>query len=192
MSKRLSGLLILLAVTCLSVRVDPGIAANPDAEDSERSRVTAAITHYFDQRHSGLSAEQVEQLAETIVATASGAELSPVLVLAVIEVESSGNNFAESHVGALGLMQLRPQTAKAVAQRIGVAWRGSSTLFDPDANVRLGVAYLKQMIDRYGELEVALAAYNWGPTRIANFRQRGVTIPVGYSQRVLSKIERAL
>ena len=71
-------------------------------------------------------------------------------------------------------MQLLPGTGEDVAGRAGVDWqRPGSTLFDPVANVRLGVTYLDELIHRFGDVEVALAAYNWGPTRISQMMTRG-------------------
>ena len=77
------------------------------------------------------------------------------LVKAVIQVESAYNPYARSPKGALGLMQLMPSTA----QLFGVL-----NPFNPIENVRAGVAYLRQLLDRYGDNEqLALAAYNAGP-----------------------------
>jgi soluble lytic murein transglycosylase-like protein len=77
------------------------------------------------------------------------------LVRAVVQVESGFNPYAVSQKGALGLMQLMPATA----QQFGVR-----NPFDPQENVRAGVAYLRQLLDRYENDErLALAAYNAGP-----------------------------
>ena len=64
-------------------------------------------------------------------------------------------------------------------------YQGPTTLFDPIVNVRLGVAYLRQLSDRYGRIQVALAAYNWGPGRIDRRMRRGTALPVGYANKVL-------
>ena len=83
-------------------------------------------------------------------------------------------------------MQLRPATAEAVAARAGVPWHGRRTLFDPVANVRLGVTYLEELVRRFGSVSTALAAYNWGPTRISKRLRHGQSVPVAYAQRVLA------
>ncbi len=82
-------------------------------------------------------------------------QLDPKLVRAVIQVESGYNPAAVSHKGAVGLMQLMPGTANQLAV---------DDPYDPDQNVRGGVAYLRRMLDRFeGRLELAVAAYNAGP-----------------------------
>ena len=133
----------------------------------------------------GLSAGRREVLARAVIQESVRSGLAVELVLGVILVESSGNTFAVSSAGAIGLMQLRPSTAEAVAAEIGLHWTGPALLFDPVANVQLGVAYLARLMARYGEIKTALAAYNWGPARIAARLRRGEALPVEYASRVL-------
>lgn len=87
------------------------------------------------------------------------------LVLALIRQESGFMQEAQSSVGARGLMQLMPATAKQVARNIKVAYTPAK-LDDPDYNVRLGSAYLSELLHRFeGSYILALAAYNAGPSR---------------------------
>jgi soluble lytic murein transglycosylase-like protein len=146
----------------------------------------AMILAQLEGRHSTLSRRDLIALSETIVEQAERHGLDPKLVWAVIQVESGGYNLAVSHVGALGLMQLMPATGHELARKHGVAWRGEESLFDPIVNVKLGTAYLKQLSDKYdGDVQVALAAYNWGPGRIDRFLRAGSPVPTEYISRVM-------
>ncbi|MDE0886340.1 MAG: lytic transglycosylase domain-containing protein [Myxococcota bacterium] len=137
------------------------------------------------RRGSVLSARQAVNLAQVIIEEAHRHNFEPALVLAVIEVESSGRPTAVSPVGARGLMQIMPPTGKELANRNGIPWEGPDTLFDPAVNVKLGVAYLRKLTDRYQDVTTALAAYNWGPGRIDRRLRSGKGVPTLYPNRVL-------
>ncbi|HXZ84794.1 MAG TPA: lytic transglycosylase domain-containing protein [Myxococcota bacterium] len=147
-----------------------------------RARSVAA---FLEDRETGLSRAQIAQVSRVVITEADRTGFTPGLIAALIHVESSGHNFAISRAGALGLMQLLPDTAREVAERQGLAWQGPQMLFDPALNVRLGVDYLAELYERFGDIELALAAYNWGPSYIALLQQAGGEIPDDYAQRVL-------
>ncbi|MGD9253164.1 MAG: lytic transglycosylase domain-containing protein [Holophagae bacterium] len=103
--------------------------------------------------------------------------LDPKLVDSLVRVESAYNPKAVSHRGAMGLMQLMPQTAK----RLRVA-----NPFDPESNIRGGVREFARLIERYsGNLQLALAAYNAGENAVA--RYRGIP-PYSETRNYVSKI----
>ena len=196
--RRLTAALIALGILSLSGGVTPpsgDIASSIDpfsyaAFESSEDAYTAATV--LSGLHTGLLPVEITRLSVAIAAESSRANLPIELVLALIQVESSGNNFAVSPVGAMGLMQLMPATAEGVAGRIGLRWAGPETLFDPVTNVRLGVVYLRELLDRYGSVTTALAAYNWGPTRIAERLRQGQPVPALYARRVLSVYGKAI
>jgi len=104
------------------------------------------------------------RLAQTLVEAERESGVSACLLVALIEQESRFDPRARGPRGALGLMQIRPFVGKDVAARIGVPWQGEQTLLDPVLNVRIGTAYLSELLDRFGSRELALAAYTtWVP-----------------------------
>ncbi len=104
------------------------------------------------------SSKPFENLDDIVAEAAQQAKLDPDLLLAVIEVESGGNPAAVSRKGAVGLMQLMPETA----QELGVL-----NPLDPFQNVLGGARYLSRMLQRFGgDLTLALAAYNAGPSAV--------------------------
>ena len=111
--------------------------------------------------HAGKGKLPPPSVWKALVAKASSRYgLDPRLIAAVIKVESNFENIAESDKGAQGLMQLMPQTQ----QYLGVV-----DPFDPEANVDAGSRYLRQQIDRFGRIDLALAAYNAGPGNVIRY-----------------------
>jgi soluble lytic murein transglycosylase-like protein len=101
---------------------------------------------------------------DLIEAHASANALSPDFVRAVIQAESAFNPFARSPKGAMGLMQLMPQTA-AVYRVLDA--------YNPAENIRAGVAYLKSLMMRYdNDVSLALAAYNAGPNAVEKYGRK--------------------
>jgi len=129
------------------------------------------------------------RLARTVVEESSLARLDPLLVLALIEVESSFVPGARSVAGARGLMQLREATLLREAERAGLDRPDPA---DSVANVRAGVRYLRRLVDAFGREDLALMAYNAGPNRILGYLREG-EIPLrfrGYPRRVKAEFRR--
>jgi hypothetical protein len=99
--------------------------------------------------------------AEIIARAAEAHGVNPMLVRALIQVESGYRPRARSPKGAMGLMQLMPSTARAY--KVG-------NPFEPKANIEAGIKHLKSLIDRFRGVELALAAYNAGPGAVEKFK----------------------
>jgi soluble lytic murein transglycosylase len=143
------------------------------------------VRNVLTARAGHLAEPQRERLAQGLVEVEREHGISVLLLVALIERESRFDPLAKGPRGSLGLMQVRPFVGEDVAGRIGVPWQGEKTLFDPVSNVRIGTAYLAELLDRFGSQELALAAYNMGPTRLARRRARGDARTPAFVSRVL-------
>jgi len=103
---------------------------------------------------------QATPYGEIISAMSEAHGVDPLLVRALIQVESNYKPKARSRKGAMGLMQLMPSTARTYNVR---------NPFDPKANIEAGIKHLKALIDRFGQVTVALAAYNAGEGAVEKF-----------------------
>ena len=134
--------------------------------------------------------EQLERILQSVHDNAQRFDLDPVMLLAVIHVESRFDPGAVSSKGAMGLMQIRPTTAREVAGSLGIELTADEQLFDPELNILLGSCYLRYLVDRFDDHHIALSAYNAGPTRVAaQWRQTG-DVPQAYPARVSKALER--
>lgn len=129
-------------------------------------------------------------VATTILEESYRHSLDPMLVLAVINVESGFQNWAVSTEGARGLMQIRPIVANALAKELeaidSLTLHPPLDLDDPVSNIKLGVYYLGSLKENFRDLKLALTAYNWGPTEVKNRLQEDEVLPLAYAMKVLS------
>jgi soluble lytic murein transglycosylase len=111
-------------------------------------------------------------LRELVVRRAGDIRLDPAYVYGLIRQESRFIMDARSHVGASGLMQVMPATAKWTAKKIGLTGFTAPQINDRETNVTIGTAYLKLVLDDFeGSMPMATAAYNAGPSRPRNWRK---------------------
>src|SRR5262249_57445673 len=104
-------------------------------------------------------------------------DLDPALLAAVIYQESKFKANARSSSGAIGLMQLLPDTAKGIAIHTGGTAFRVDDLYDPEINVRYGAWYLRHLLDKYGDERTALAAYNAGQDNVHRCHRAGLRTP---------------
>lgn len=128
--------------------------------------------------------DEVREVVRLVARCSKEAGVDPLLVLSVIHVESRFDRNAVSPRGAIGLMQLRPDTARAIAAGLGIEWTSDEMLFDPQVNVLLGTFYLRELVERFGDLDAAVAAFHAGPTRIESRLARQAGFSLRYVDRV--------
>jgi soluble lytic murein transglycosylase-like protein len=138
-------------------KCNPGFEARPPK--AAEARFVDLLSDPEKKKPNGTkAAAAVDDLRNLVSRRAEEHNLDEELIRALIQVESGWKSDAVSSKGAMGLMQLMPRTARAL---------GVEDAFDPAQNIEGGVKYLAQLTDKYdGDVEMALAAYNAGPSRV--------------------------
>ena len=126
---------------------------------------------------------------QIVVSHARNYDLDPALLAAVIYTESRFASSARSSAGAIGLMQLLPETAEGIAVRTGGAKFTVADLYVPELNIRYGSWYLRNLLDRYGDERTALAAYHAGQGNVDRWRKSGVGIQFPETRDYVAKVE---
>ena len=156
------------------------------SESLYKKNLKKRIAQQISQYKTGLKTNYIDNLPELIVHESKKYGYDPLLLTAVIITESSFNNWARSNRDAHGLMQIRPATGRELAAEVRVQWQGTPSLYDPETNIILGAYYLNKLFLRFGDLGLALEAYNHGPSRLKGYLKKGHR-PKRYSQQVFKK-----
>ena len=153
---------------------EPDAVARATASDPKAlNRQQAAVAHWLARRYR-VAPEPISRLVQEAWLVGARAGLDPTLILAIMAVESSFNPFAQSNVGAQGLMQVMTKLHDDKYEAFG----GNHAAFDPVTNLRVGVQVLKECISRAGSLEAGLRFY----VGAANLTDDG-----GYAGKVLTE-----
>ncbi|MGJ7526717.1 transglycosylase SLT domain-containing protein [Variovorax sp. GB1P17] len=148
------------------------------ASPGDLPKQQAAVAYWLSKKYS-VAAEPLSVLVAEAYNIGKRTKLDPTLILAIMAVESSFNPFAQSHVGAQGLMQVMTRVHGDKYESAG----GTLTAFDPVTNMRVGVKVLQECISRAGSLEGGLRYY----VGAANLEDDG-----GYASKVMAEHERLL
>ncbi len=153
---------------------EPDAIARATASDpKELNRQQSLVAHWISKRYR-VAPEPISRLVKEAWYVGDRVKLDPTLILAIMAIESSFNPFAQSHVGAQGLMQVMTQVHDQKYEAFG----GTFAAFDPVTNLRVGVQVLKECIARAGSLEAGLKFY----VGAGNLAEDG-----GYAARVLTE-----
>ena len=142
------------------------------------------------------SEEQTWQVSEVILEECAKRKIDPLLVLALIQVESGFQTTAVSPAGARGIMQIMPDTARALTHRIGREYGMRPAAFTPEAlddpllNIRLGVYYLHGLKNQFQDLILTLSAYNFGPVELQNRLDNNLDYASEFTAAVLDAYQR--
>ena len=198
--------LIVLIALCALLLSDGTVEPTPYVWPSLFSQSSQQIAYFMEEREGYLwdalvqkvaddllipnNLELAERITRAIEDSSAEFGVNPWLMVALIRVESGGNPDAVSYKGARGLPQIMPATGIQIARELEVKWEGPEMLHDVENSVRFGTYYLSKLLERFeGNYEVALSAYNWGPSHIASRINKGEALPIVYSNKVLSSLK---
>lgn len=159
------------------------LEAEREIQQKYEERVKEKIRQVIADYRGRMSFHHIQEISKSILAESKKYDYDPLFLTALIITESSFNRKAKSHKGAIGLMQIVPRTGAALAQENKMHWKGSPTLYNPKTNIALGAYYLNKLHNRFGDLNLALEAYNHGPTKLDRYLKRGYQ-PKRYSKKV--------
>lgn len=159
---------------------------------SSQGRVKQAISEvraYLTEHMKDLSENRIDVLSHNLVRLSDAYEIPAGLILSIIKVESDFQPWAISPRGALGLMQLMPETGQWIASRYAMKWDGPTTLLDEEMNTEFGVRYLAYLKDKYGgDLRKMLSAYNRGPAKVDEDVNEGRSLTLEYYTKIQSYV----
>lgn len=178
MNKALRTICAVFAIACLSVML--GLLAQHLKNEYDLAS--------YPQKYS----EFVEKYADEY-------NVPETVCYAVIKCESGFDSTAVSSAGAVGLMQIMPDTFSYLCSRTGDDYE-SGMLYDPETNIRFGVYYLSMLYDRFGVWETVFAAYNCGPSRVDGWIKDGkvddsgrlTEIPIAETAAYVERITKAI
>jgi soluble lytic murein transglycosylase-like protein len=145
-----------------------------------------------------MSTKQKHLLTETLWTQSRTYNFDPLLIIAVMQLESRSNPLARGRFrsgtesGAFGLMQVKLGTAKMMGRTLGIEIHSEADLMKPDVNLLLGSFYLLRQIIRYGDVSRGLMAYNIGPGELAKRLRTGERLPLVYSRSILVEYQRLI
>jgi soluble lytic murein transglycosylase len=115
------------------------------------------------------------KLARAVMAAGLKYNLDPLFIMAVIKTESKFDPRARGFHGEIGLMQIRPPTARWMAKKLGIPWRGDQALTDPAYNIHIGAGYFALLREKYpSKAPDYVSAYNMGPRKLGMLKKKSI------------------
>ena len=166
------------------------VAAKP------RSRELIKIYSIIKAHRPDVSEAETWRVAEVVWEECAKRKIDPLLVLALIKIESGFQYAAVSPVGARGIMQIMPDTARSLTHSVGGNYGIRPAAFRPEAlddpllNIRLGVYYLHGLKTQFQDLNLTLSAYNFGPAELQNRLDNNLDYSSDFAALVLDAYQR--
>jgi len=155
------------------------------SEENKREYYINRIVNIISGSNNQLESETIYEIAKHIYEISMKYNFNPLLICALIKVESNFIVDSISDSYAFGLCQVRRFIAKELAENLGIKWDGAEkTLFNPGKNIKIGIYYLSLLYDDFEDMKLALTAYNYGPYKVQELISQQGEIPVNYTDKI--------
>ena len=154
---------------------------------AKKEHITKQITQHLKNENIRIEDDTARMISQIVYEESIHHELDYRLILALMKIESNFKHDAVSSMGARGLLQVKPSVAKFIAQDAGIRWNGHKTLDEPDSNIKIGTYFLSQLLKDFKNIELALKAYNMGPTRVKGLSLNSTQISKGFPNLVMNE-----
>jgi soluble lytic murein transglycosylase len=150
------------------------------------TKINGAVYRWTREHLAKKYKDQASRIAQAVIDESLKHKFDPILVLAMVQTESSFNPHMIGGVGEIGLMQIRPETAEWIAKKEHFKFKGRESLFDPVVNIKIGCAYIEYLREHFqSHAGLYLAAYNMGPTNVRKLREEKKW-PKDYASKIMS------
>ncbi|MBS1238450.1 MAG: soluble lytic murein transglycosylase [Deltaproteobacteria bacterium] len=176
---------IILVLSCFIIPLDV-IYTNI----VKKEHITQQITRHLKNENIRIEDDTAKIISQSVYEESTQHGLDYRLVLALMKIESNFKHNAVSSMGARGLLQVKPSVAKFIAQDAGIQWDGYKTLDEPDSNIKIGVFFFSQLLKDFKNTNLALKAYNMGPTKVKQLALNNKQASRGFSGLVMKEYKK--
>jgi len=164
-NKLLLSTVLLVALLCFTfISIKPtGVAHRGKVKKEE---AISQIINYIQDENAKLEDKELRTISKMVYDESMRYNVDYRLILAIMKVESNFRYDVVSEQGARGLLQVKPSLARYIAEDVGVTWRGTETLDEPETNIKIGVHFFSRLIEDFQNINMALHAYHVGSTRL--------------------------
>lgn len=173
---------LLLMVLCCSIPLSVMYT-----NTVRKEQITKRITQHLKNGNISIEDGTARMIARIVYEESAHYGLDYRLVLALMKIESNFQDDAVSSKGARGLLQVKPSVAKFIAQDAGIKWDGHKTLDEPGSNIKIGIHFFSQLIKDFKNINLALKAYNMGPTKVKELSSENTQTTRGFPGLVMSE-----
>ena len=160
------------------------------AKNVKKEAIKNQITELLKNENRNMEDDTAETISHVLYEESAQYGLDYRLILALMKIESNFQHDVVSSRGARGLLQVKPSLAKFIARDLGIKWDGRETLDTPDTNIKIGVWFLSQLMADFRNTNLALKAYNMGPSKAKELSRDNPHWTKGFPNLVMNEYKK--